>query len=163
MEEGRKAAGIAPEKKILLFFGFVREYKGLRHIIKAMPEIVKYDSNIELWVVGEFRDDKESYMELIKKGGAESNIKIVDGYIPDNEIEKYFASCDIVVLPYESATQSGIVQMAYGFDKPVIVTDVGGIPEVVAEGKQAISYRLRIITPLQRLLRSSTARAMPTR
>ena len=135
VEEGRKAAGIAPEKKILLFFGFVREYKGLRHIIKAMPEIVKYDSNIELWVVGAFRDDKDSYMELIKKGGAGSNIKIVDGYIPDEEIEKYFASCDIVVLPYESATQSGIVQMAYGFDKPVIVTDVGGIPEVVDEGK----------------------------
>ena len=78
---------------------------------------------------------EDSYMELIKKGGAESNIKIVDGYIPDEEIEKYFASCDIVVLPYESATQSGIVQMAYGFDKPVIVTDVGGIPEVVDEGK----------------------------
>ena len=135
MEEGRKEAGIAPEKKVLLFFGFVREYKGLRHIINAMPELVKYDSNIELWVVGEFRDDKESYMELIRKGGVGDNIKIVDGYIPDSEIEKYFASCDIVVLPYESATQSGIVQMAYGFDKPVIVTDVGGIPEVVAEGK----------------------------
>ena len=57
-----------------------------------MPEIVKYDSNIELWVVGEFRDDKDSYMELIKKGGAGSNIRIVDGYIPDEEIEKYFAS-----------------------------------------------------------------------
>ena len=118
-----------------LFFGFVREYKGLRHIIEAMPEIVSYDRNIELWVVGEFRDDKESYLEQIKKGGAGDNIKIVDGYIPDSEIEKYFASCDIVVLPYESATQSGIVQMAYGFYKPVIVTDVGGIPEVVDEGK----------------------------
>ena len=65
-------------------------------------------------------------MNLYKNGGAESNIKIVDGYIPDNEIEKYFASCDIVVLPYESATQSGIVQMAYGFDKPAFSQTKGG-------------------------------------
>ena len=134
-EQAKQEAGIAPDKKMLLFFGFIRDYKGLRHIIDAMPEIVKFDAGIELWVVGEFRSDKESYLEQIKKNGAESSIKIVDGYIPDSGIEKYFAAADIVVLPYESATQSGIVQIAYGFEKPVIATDVGGLPEVVLNEK----------------------------
>lgn len=62
-------------------------------------------------------------------------VEIIDGYIPDNEVEKYFMASDIVVLPYESATQSGIVQIEYGFDRPVIVTNVGGLPDVVTNGK----------------------------
>ena len=134
-EQAKLEAGSAQDKKMLLFFGFIRDYKGLRHIISAMPEIVKYDPNIELWIVGEFRSDKDSYLEQIKKSGVSANIKIVDGYIPDSGIEKYFAAADIVVLPYESATQSGIVQIAYGFEKPVIATKVGGLPEVVLDGK----------------------------
>lgn len=133
--QARLAADVSEDKKILLFFGFVREYKGLRHIINAMPEIVKYDSNIRLMIVGEFRSDKENYLEQIKKLDVGNNIDIVDGYIPDSGIEKYFATSDLIVLPYESATQSGIVQIAYGFEKPVIATDVGGLPEVVSDGK----------------------------
>lgn len=133
--QARLAADVSEDKKILLFFGFVREYKGLRHIINAMPEIVKYDSNIRLMIVGEFRSDKENYLEQIKKLDVGNNIDIVDGYIPDSGIEKYFAASDLIVLPYESATQSGIVQIAYGFEKPVIATDVGGLPEVVSDGK----------------------------
>lgn len=133
--QARLAADVAEDKKILLFFGFVRDYKGLRHIINAMPEIVKYDSNIRLMIVGEFRSDKEHYLEQIKNLGIGDNIDIVDGYIPDSGIEKYFAASDLIVLPYESATQSGIVQIAYGFEKPVIATHVGGLPEVIADGK----------------------------
>ena len=133
--QARLAADVPEDKKILLFFGFVREYKGLRHIINAMPEIVKYDSNIRLMIVGEFRSDKENYLEQIKKLNVGNNIDSVDGYIPDSGIEKYFAASDLIVLPYESATQSGIVQIAYGFEKPVIATNVGGLPEVIADGK----------------------------
>ncbi len=133
--QARLAADVAEDKKILLFFGFVRDYKGLRHIINAMPEIVKYDSNIRLMIVGEFRSDKEHYLEQIKNLSIGDNIDIVDGYIPDSGIEKYFAASDLIVLPYESATQSGIVQIAYGFEKPVIATNVGGLPEVIADGK----------------------------
>lgn len=133
--QARLAANVAEDKKILLFFGFVRDYKGLRHIINAMPEIVKYDSNIRLMIVGEFRSDKEHYLEQIKNLGVGDNIDIVDGYIPDSGIEKYFAASDLIVLPYESATQSGIVQIAYGFEKAVIATNVGGLPEVIADGK----------------------------
>lgn len=133
--EARETLGIPLDKKVLLFFGFVREYKGLKHLIKAMPEIVKADGGVCLMIVGEFGEDKDEYMSLIKNSGVESNITVVDGYIPDSGIEKYFAACDLVALPYESATQSGIVQIAYGFEKPVIVTDVGGLPEVVTNEK----------------------------
>lgn len=133
--EARELLGIPEDRKLLLFFGFVREYKGLKHIIRAMPEIVRADSSIHLITVGEFGGDKDEYMSLIRSCGAENSITVVDGYIPDKEIEKYFAACDLVVLPYESATQSGIVQIAYSFEKPVIATNVGGLPEVVIDGK----------------------------
>lgn len=134
-KEAREEINTPDDKKLLLFFGFVREYKGLKHIIKAMPEIISADSNTELLVVGEFGSDKEDYLNLIRECGVEAHVRIVDGYIPDKEIEKYFASADIVVLPYESATQSGIVQIAYSFEKPVIATRVGGLPDVVSDGK----------------------------
>lgn len=135
--QARTEIQVPPEKKVLLFFGLIREYKGLKHLLRAMPTIIAYDSNIELLVVGEFGSDEEKaeYMALIEASGAKEHIRLVGGYVPDKEVEKYFAAADLVVLPYESATQSGVVQVAYGFEKPVIVTDVGGLPEVVADGK----------------------------
>lgn len=123
------------DKKILLFFGLVREYKGLKHLLRAMPDIIQYDSNIVLYVVGDFGSDKEDYLSIINENKIAYNVRIVDGYVPDKEVEKYFAASDIVVLPYESATQSGVVQIAYGFDKPCLVTKVGGLPDVVIDGK----------------------------
>ena len=81
--------------------------------------------------MGDFGDDKDVYLEQIEKNRIGDNIRLVEGYVPDQEVEKYFAAADLVVLPYVSATQSGIVQIAYGFDKPVVVTDVGGLPDVV--------------------------------
>ena len=134
-EEARKLLHIPDEHTILLFFGFVREYKGLKYLIEAMPLIVKQCPNVQLYIVGAFEKDKESYLAQIKTNHVEDYIKIYDEYIPDNEVEKFFAACDLVILPYVSATQSGIVQIAYGFEKPVIVTDVGGLPEVVDDGK----------------------------
>ena len=125
------------QEKVLLFFGFVREYKGLRYLIEAMPEISRNIADIKLMIVGDFgsEENKEAYVNLIKENEAEEFIDIYDGYIPDREIEKFFAACDLVVLPYVDATQSGIVQIAYGFEKPVVVTDVGGLPDVVEDGK----------------------------
>ena len=134
-EEARDILDIPTDEKVLLFFGFVREYKGLKHIIHALPAIVKEIPNVRLYIVGDFDGNKERYLEIIKAKNVENHVRIFDGYIPDDEIEKFFAACDLVVLPYESATQSGIVQIAYGFRKPVIVTDVGGLPEVVKDGK----------------------------
>lgn len=133
--EARGILEIPEDEKILLFFGFVRKYKGLKHIISALPEIIKQVDNIKLYIVGDFDGDKEQYLEQIEKKKVKGSVRIFDGYIPDNEVEKFFASCDLVVLPYESATQSGIVQIAYGFRKPVVVTNVGGLPEVVENKK----------------------------
>jgi glycosyltransferase involved in cell wall biosynthesis len=88
-------------------------------------------------IVGDFQSNhsKAEYVDLIEKSGRAENIILTDGYISDSQVEKYFAACDLVVLPYDSATQSGIAQIAYGFEKPVVATDVGGLKEVVIDGQ----------------------------
>lgn len=134
-EEARKRLNIKEEEHVLLFFGFVREYKGLKHLLRAMPELKKADPKIKLLVVGDFGEDEPEYMDLISKLDIKDVLAIYKGYIPDKEVEQYFAASDLVVLPYESATQSGVVQMAYGFGKPVLVTEVGGLPDVVTDQK----------------------------
>ncbi len=140
--QARERLGLSMDEKVLLFFGFVRPYKGLKHLIAAMPKIKEQLGNVKLLIVGEFgnAEYKEGYVSQIKhlalsSPGLEADVIINDGYMPDREVEKYFAACDMVVLPYESATQSGIVQIAYGFGKPVTVTNVGGLPDVVSDGR----------------------------
>ncbi len=138
-EKARETLGLSPNKKVLLFFGFVRPYKGLKYLVHAMPEIRERLGDVTLLIVGEFSgaEDKKCYIDQIKELNLTlgTSVIIKDGYTPDREVEKYFAACDMVVLPYESATQSGIVQIAYGFRKPVIVTDVGGLPDVVSHNR----------------------------
>lgn len=133
--EGRQILGIHKEEKVLLFFGFVREYKGLKYLLGALPKVTNELENIKLLVVGDFDGDKEKYISLIDELGMESHVEIYDGYIPDLEVEKFFAASDLIVLPYISATQSAVVQVAYGFERPVVVTNVGGLPEVVRDGE----------------------------
>ncbi len=127
-----------PEKdspeKVILFFGFIRPYKGLKYMLQAMKSL----DDVKLLVVGDFGDARAEYDELIASLGIEERVEIHDGYTPDREVEKYFAAADAVVLPYIDATQSGIVQIAFGFEKPVIATRVGGLPEVVNDGKTGI-------------------------
>ncbi len=134
-DQAREELGISESEKVLLFFGFVREYKGLKYLLRAMPMIRSKMSDVRLMVVGTFGEDKEDYIEIINECQIRECVDIIDGYTPDNEVEKYFTACDLVVCPYESATQSGIVQIAYGFEKPVIATNVGGLPDVVTDGK----------------------------
>lgn len=134
-EEARRILGIDSAVPMLLFFGFVREYKGLQYLLDALPEVRERFSDITLWVVGDFGDDKDRYLEQIERNHVQDSIRLVEGYVPDQEVEKYFAAADLVALPYVSATQSGIVQIAYGFEKPVVVTDVGGLPDVVRDGE----------------------------
>lgn len=86
-------------------------------------------------MVGDFGGDREEYLMIVEKEEIRENVRLVEGYIPDKDVEQYFAAADLVVLPYVSATQSGIAQIAFGFEKPVIVTDVGGLPDVVENGK----------------------------
>ena len=132
-EEARKTIG-SKKQKVLLFFGFIREYKGLMTLIEAMPEILEDSTDIELFVVGDFYVPKKKYYDRVFELNLENNVRFVSDYIPDNEIEKYFIASDLVILPYNSATQSGIVQIAFGFEKPVIVTNVGGLAEIVKDG-----------------------------
>lgn len=134
-QQARDKLRISYDTKVLLFFGFVREYKGLKYLLQAMTDLRDKIVDIKLLIVGSFDNDKQSYLNFIKENGLSDCVEVIDDYIPDHEVEKYFAVCDLVVLPYESATQSGIVQIAYGFNKPVIVTNVGGLPDVVEDGK----------------------------
>lgn len=127
----RAQLSIKEDEQVLLFFGFVRKYKGLKYLIQAMPAIKKSLPKSRLLIVGDFGDSKPEYLELIAQAGVDDVISIYDGYIPDKEVEQYFAASDVVVAPYVSATQSGIIQIAYGFEKPVIATAVGGLPDVV--------------------------------
>lgn len=133
--QARDRLHIAQDEKVLLFFGYVRDYKGLKYLLRAMPAIVREEDKVRLWVVGEFGADREGYRNLITELKMQEYVRVIDAYTPDREVEKYFAMADLVVLPYTSATQSGIVQIAFGFEKPVIVTNVGGLPDVVEDGK----------------------------
>ena len=134
-EKGRRLLSLDNTVPVLLFFGFVREYKGLKHLLYALPKIREEIPDVRLLIVGDFGSDKDQYISIMEEQGIVSSIDIHDGYIPDTEVEKFFAASDLVVLPYESATQSGIVQIAYGFEKPVIATNVGGLPEVVLDNQ----------------------------
>ena len=140
-------------KNTILFFGYIREYKGLIYLIRAMPEIIKA-IKIKLLIVGEFwenknilarlftilftgrnRTGKSYYINEIERLGIKDYVDIVDCYVPDREVGKYFSRSDVLVLPYTSATQSGPLQIAYNFNIPVICTNVGGLPDVVGSDK----------------------------
>lgn len=133
-EEARTRLGISDEEKVILFFGLVREYKGLKYLLNAMG-ILKDKLDVKLLIAGDFAGGREEYDLLIEKSGISQNVCITDGHIPIGEVEKFFATCDMVILPYESATQSGVIQVAYSFDKPILATRVGGLPDVVFDGE----------------------------
>jgi glycosyltransferase involved in cell wall biosynthesis len=132
--QARAAVGIKTEY-VILFFGLIRPYKGLENLIKAFSLINKDHQNVGLLIVGECYEDIEKYKELISLQGLGDQIMMINKFIPNENIEQYFKSSDLVCLPYNTASQSGILMMAYGFRKPVVVTNVGGLPELVVEGK----------------------------
>jgi glycosyltransferase involved in cell wall biosynthesis len=132
--EARHELGLCSSKKVLLFFGLVRAYKGLKYLIEAMS-IVGKSLDCVLLVVGEFYDAKEEYLTQITRLGLENHVVIRDEYVKNEAVALYFSSADVVVLPYVTATQSGIVQIAFGLGKPVITTNVGGLPEAVKDGE----------------------------
>jgi len=118
----------------ILFFGFVRAYKGLGVLLDAMPEILR-EVDLTLLVAGEFYEDKALYEGHIARLGLDDKVRLLDRYIPNEAVAGYFCASDLLVLPYLSATQSGITQIAYVFDLPVVATNVGGLPEVVKDGE----------------------------
>ena len=128
----RKRLGI--DGNMVLFFGFIRPYKGLKYLILALPEVLS-QVKVTVLVLGEFWKDKDEYLRMIKGLGLENNIVIVDQYVPNEEVQDFFSAADLVVQPYVSATGSGIVQTAFAFNKPVVATEVGSLPEIIEDGK----------------------------
>lgn len=131
----RSALDLDPARPILLFFGFIRKYKGLDILLDALPAVRAALPNIQLVVAGEFYDDEEAYRNQVRANGLESAVQFHSNYIPDATVGTYFSACDLVVQPYRTATQSGVAQVAFQFDRPVVVTDVGGLSEIVPNGK----------------------------
>lgn len=132
--ETRRELGITAPK-VILFFGFVRQYKGLDRLLAAMPAIVKRIPDIHLLVVGEFFDDPAPYMKQIEQGGVSDRITVVNRYVANDEVPRWFSAADLLVLPYHKATNSGIVQIGYNFATPAVVTNVGSLGEVVIDGE----------------------------
>jgi glycosyltransferase involved in cell wall biosynthesis len=132
-KESLKYLNLDPSKKYLLFFGLIRKYKGLELLLQSFALL--NDQNLCLIVAGEFYEDKYRYMNLVKELGIAERIIFTDRYIPDNEVKYYFSAVEMVVQPYLSATQSGVTQIAYQFNCPMIVTNVGGLAEIVINGK----------------------------
>ncbi len=121
-------------KKVLLFFGIIREYKGLGYLLDAMT-LLEPEDNYHLLITGEFYDGKDPYRTTMEGLAKKGQITIVDRYVPNEDVPLYFSAADLVIIPYTSATQSGVIQIAYGFEKPVVATKVGGIPESVIDGQ----------------------------
>jgi glycosyltransferase involved in cell wall biosynthesis len=128
--------GLDPANEYVLFFGLVRAYKGLDMLLEAWAALKCDDKtqNRKLIIAGEFYDDVEQYRTQIAALGLSEDVILHDRFIGDDEIPLYFSLADLLVLPYRSATQSGVTQIAYHFDVPMIVTNVGGLPEIVRDG-----------------------------
>ncbi|MGH7370099.1 MAG: glycosyltransferase [Candidatus Methylomirabilaceae bacterium] len=123
--------------KVILCFGLIRRYKGLPQLIVAMPLVLKR-LDCTLLVVGEFYEDKDRCLKLINDLGLTSRVRVIDRFVPDDEVSLYFCAADLIVLPYESATQSAIVPIAFAFERPVVATRVGGLPDAVRDGETGL-------------------------
>lgn len=133
--EARKWLNISSDEKIILFFGFIRDYKGLDLLIKAMADDRIKAAGIKLVIAGEYYANQAMYEQLIEELGVGDQLILKTDFIPDEEVKYYFSAADLVVQTYKTATQSAISQLAYHFEKPMVVTNVGGLPEIVQHGK----------------------------
>jgi glycosyltransferase involved in cell wall biosynthesis len=132
----RAALELPAEARLVLYFGFIKPYKGVVHLIDAAPRLKeRFGDGVRVLIVGDVYGDKQPYHDRIAASGAADVVQLVDGFVPDGIVEDYFLAADLAVLPYVSATQSGIVQIAYNYDLPVVSTAVGGLPEVVLDGR----------------------------
>lgn len=130
-----KGVAIADNDRVLLFFGFIRRYKGLDIVLEAMSDKRIGDLGIRLLVAGEFYEDAAPYHELIARLGIADRLILRTDFIPDGEVRDYLCAADAVIQPYRNATQSGVTPLAYHFEKPMIVSNVGGLPALVPHEK----------------------------
>lgn len=133
-EEACAKLGLDTEKRYLLFFGLIRDYKGLDMLLEAFERVENRE--LRLLVAGEFYNDKEQYRAILDRLG--DRVVLHEGFVKDEDVRYYFSVADALVLPYRTATQSGVTQIAYNFSLPMIVTRVGGLPEIVPDGRVGI-------------------------
>ncbi|GIV27914.1 MAG: glycosyl transferase [Bacteroidia bacterium] len=133
--QARQLLQLPVDKKILLFFGLIRSYKGLDILLNALKDINLQKEDFVLLIAGEFYDDKEKYLQIIRNLNLDSKIILHDYYIPDEKVNLYFSACDVVVQPYKSATNSGVSMVSYFYNKPIISTNVGGLREIILDKK----------------------------
>lgn len=134
-EDAKQKLNLENSTRYLLFFGFIRDYKGLDLLIQAFADERLRKFPVKLLVAGEYYSSPEPYLNLIKEKNLEALIELRTDFIPDHEVNRYFSAADMVVQPYKSATQSGVTQIGYHFNKPMLVTNVGGLSEIIADGK----------------------------
>ena len=137
-QEAREKLKINNEELIILFFGFIRKYKGLDILLEAIKELKIQNLNSKipkLLIAGEFYEDRKQYDELIDQLNIKDQLILRTDFIPDSEVKYYLCAADVVVQPYRNATQSGVTPLAYHFEKPMIVTNVGGLPSLVPDNK----------------------------
>ncbi len=136
--EARHQLGLNTDDKIILFFGFIRNYKGLDILLNAMATSAMKASNIKLMIVGEFYEDAQPYYDLINNLGISDKVILHTQFIPDNEVKQYVCSADFIIQPYRNATQSGVTPLAYHFEIPMLVTNVGALADTVPNGKVGV-------------------------
>ena len=137
-EEARKHLALPINEKIILFFGFIRKYKGLDLLLEAMNNANIREANIKLLIAGEFYDNKEEYELIIAKYNLANSLYLRTQFIDNSEVKYYLSASDFVIQPYKNATQSGVTPLAYHFEKPMLVTSVGGLANLVPHMKVGI-------------------------
>lgn len=140
-EEARRRLGLGIGEPVLLFFGYVRKYKGLDILIESMPEVIRRHPGTLLLVAGEFYYGEKMFRERIDALGVGEQVKVYAEFVSNDRMSLFFSAVDVVVLPYREASQSGVVQQAYGFGRPVLVSDTGGLPEAVLDGETGAVVR----------------------
>ena len=158
-EDARKALGIDYNDKIILFFGFIRQYKGLDLLLKAMAVNEIKEAGIKLMIVGEFYEEAQPYHDLIKSLGIETSVILHTQFVPDIDVKKYVCSADFMIQPYKHATQSGVTPLAYHFEIPMLVTNVGALADTVPDGKVGVVVEpneMDIATGIQILYQNGT-------
>jgi glycosyltransferase involved in cell wall biosynthesis len=135
MDEARKKLNLSPREKIIVFFGFIRKYKGLDLLLEALPQV---KTPVKLLIAGEFYEDEKPYLEQVQRLGISEKVLLHTHFIPDSEVRYYICAADVVVQPYRSATQSGVTPLCYHFETPMIVTNVGSLPVLVPDMKAGL-------------------------
>ena len=134
-EEAIKNLGLSNQFRYILFFGFIRDYKGLDLLIEAFADSRFRDLPVKLIIAGEYYSDSQKYLNLIAAHHLADDVILRNDFIPNEEVANYFCACDIIAQPYKTATQSGVTQIGFHFEKPMLVTNVGGLAEIILDGK----------------------------